>query len=85
MTKFPPRETIDEEHRRVLDEPMGVCDCGHANYVHRHIDMNLRDNSDDRYGECNDCMCPHFNLQHMTTQRKYLQIIFGGDLPDAFK
>ena len=68
MTKFPPRGIDDNPE---LDNPIGICDCGHPEYKHRSnydkVDWQVKE-------ECKECMCPVYNFQHMSTQRMYFKV-----------
>lgn len=76
MTKFPPRLQSNDP---ALNLETGVCDCGHPDYHHNIIEIELIDIHCkwNNYTDCKDCMCPHFSLQHVMTQGKYLDSLKG--------
>uniref|UniRef100_A0AAT9J7N6 ORF61 n=1 Tax=Nitrosopumilaceae spindle-shaped virus TaxID=3065433 RepID=A0AAT9J7N6_9VIRU len=72
MAKFSKRENSSyftkEEKEEILNDEIEICDCGHGDFQHR-TDYNVNSK-----GECVECECPFFSLQHKSTMRQYLDV-----------
>ena len=67
MKEYPDRQRNPDQPDPTITTIVGVCECGHSDYNHKGLESNVGGKK-----ECMECMCPKYEYELTTTQRKYL-------------